>query len=177
MLSLNIPPWKLFRGFRRLQLRATGDWQFHHDNVLAHVSHLVQGFFAKYQITQVTQLPLQPRFGALWLLAFPKTKTPLKEKRFQTVGEIQGNMPGQPMAMPTKDFAECLEQWKRCWANCVRSQGAYFDGDWGIIVLGTMFLLSSSVNVCISHSARLDTFWTDSNIIPEWGFNLHSPTD
>ena len=28
------------------------------------------------------------------------------------------------------------------WENCVRSQGAYFEGDWGIIVLCTMFLVS-----------------------------------
>ena len=28
------------------------------------------------------------------------------------------------------------------WENCVRSQGAYFEGDWGIIVQCTMFLVS-----------------------------------
>ena len=28
------------------------------------------------------------------------------------------------------------------WENCVRSQGAYFEGDWGIIVLCTTFLES-----------------------------------
>ena len=32
--------------------------------------------------------PLKPRFGALQLLAFPKTKSPLKGKRFQTVGDM-----------------------------------------------------------------------------------------
>ena len=31
--------------------------------------------------------------------------------------------------------------------NCVRSQGAYFEGDWGIIVLCTLFLVSPSINV------------------------------
>ena len=36
----------------------------------------MQRFLVKYQITQVTQssLLLQPRFGALKLLAFPKAK-------------------------------------------------------------------------------------------------------
>ena len=37
---------------------------------------------------------------------------------------------------------QCFEQWKRHWENCVRSQGAYFKGDWGIIVLCTLFLVS-----------------------------------
>ena len=31
------------------------------------------------------------------------------------------------------------------WKNCVKSQGAYFEGDWGIIVLCTMFLVSCNL--------------------------------
>ena len=38
-----------------------------------------------------------------WL--FPKLKSPLKGKRFQTVDEIQENMTGQLMAIPTEDSA------------------------------------------------------------------------
>ena len=66
--------------FRRPQLRATGNWQLHHNNVPAHASHVVQ-FFANHQITQVTQPPLEPRFGTLWLLAFPKIKITFEKKR------------------------------------------------------------------------------------------------
>ena len=47
------------------------------------------------------------------------------------------------------------------WENCVRSQGAYFEGDWRVIVLCTMCLVSSSVNDSIFHITWLDTFWTD----------------
>ena len=42
---------------------------------------------------------LQPRLGAMWLLAFPKTKSSLKGKRFQTISEIQENMTGQLMVI------------------------------------------------------------------------------
>ena len=62
--------------------------------------------------------------------------------------------------IPIKDFAECFEQRKRCWENCVRSQGAYFQEDWGIIVLFTMFLVSSSINVSIFQNIWLGTFQT-----------------
>ena len=62
-----------------------------------------------------------------WL--FPKLKLLLIGKIFQTIDEIQGNMMGQQMASPTKDFAECFEQWKSFWGNSVRFQGAYFEGD------------------------------------------------
>ena len=53
---------------------------------------------------------------------------------------------GQLMAIPTNDF-QCFEQWKSHWENCVRSQSAYFEGDWGIIILCTKFLVSSSINI------------------------------
>ena len=35
----------------------------------------------------------------------------------------------QLMKIPTKDFTECFEQWKKYWENCVRCQGDYFEGD------------------------------------------------
>ena len=57
----------------------------------------MQRFLAKHQITR-WQHPLQPRFGILQLLAFPKLKAPLKANRFQTVDEIQENTMGQLMA-------------------------------------------------------------------------------
>ena len=44
------------------------------DNAPAYESRLKYSFLVKHQITQVTQRLLQPRFGALRLLAFPKTK-------------------------------------------------------------------------------------------------------
>ena len=127
VLSLNIPPWKLLGWFRRLSLWATGDWQLHHDNVPAHASRLMQRFFAKHQITQVTQPSLQPTFGALWLLAFPKTKITFEREEISHCpwdsGKYKGAADGH-------------------WENCVGSQGAYFKRDWGIIVLCTVFLVS-----------------------------------
>ena len=42
--------------------------------------------------------PLQLRFGALPLLAFPKREITFEGKRFQTIDEIQENTTGQLMA-------------------------------------------------------------------------------
>ena len=47
--------------------------QLHHDKAPAHCTALVQAFLAKHHITQVSA-PLQPRFGSLRILAFPKDK-------------------------------------------------------------------------------------------------------
>ena len=96
VLSLNIPPWKLFGWFRRPQLGATGDWQLHHDNTPTHISHLVQSFLAKHQITQVTQPSYSPD---LQLLAFPKTKITFEREEISdcwwdsenTIGQLTAN--------------------------------------------------------------------------------------
>ena len=84
-------------------------------------------FLAKQQVTQVSQHPYSPDLVPYDFWLFPKLKSPLKGKRFQTINKIQ-------------------EKYNRAadgnWENCVRSQGAYFKGDWGIIVLCTMFLVS-----------------------------------
>ena len=92
--------------------------------------------------------PLQPRFGTLWLLAFPKTKNTFEREQISDHQWDPGKYDGATDSN---------------WENCVRSQGAYFEGDWGIIFLCTMFLVSCIFfNKCLYFSCyMLDTFWTD----------------
>ena len=71
--------------------------------------------------------PLQPRFGTLGLLAFPKTKITFEREEISNCQWDSGKYNGATNGD---------------WENCVRSQDAYFEGDWGIIVLRTMFLVS-----------------------------------
>ena len=81
-------------------------------------------FLAKHQIAQVTQPPYSPALAPCDFWLFPKLKSPLKGKRFQTINDIQEHMTGHPMAIG-----------RTVW-------GPNFDGDWGIIVLCIMFLVS-----------------------------------
>ena len=87
---------------------------------------------------------LSPPYSPDWVFCdfwlFPKPKSPLKGKRLQTVHEIQENTTGQQTAI-----------------GLCEVQGAYLEGGWGIIVLCTMFLVSSSIDVSIFHGAQLDT--------------------
>ena len=145
MLSLNIPLQKLFGWFRRPQLWATGDWQLHYNNMPTHASHLMKRFLVKHQIIQVTQIPYSPDLVPCDFCLFSKLKSPLKGKRFQTIDEIQKNIMWQLMAIGrTVWVPRCL-----------------FEEDWGSIVLCTMFLVSSSINISIFHITLLDIFWTD----------------
>ena len=122
------------------QLWATADWQLHHDNMPVPALCFMRSFFEKH-ITKVTQPPYSTDLVPCDFWLFPKLKSPLTGRRFQTVDEVQENIMGQLVVIPTKDFAKCFEQWKRCWENHVRYQGAYFEGDWSVIVLCTMFLV------------------------------------
>ena len=71
--------------------------------------------------------PLQSRFGALRLLAFPQSKITFEREEVSDCWWDSGKY----------DRAADGD-----WENCVRFQGAYFEGDWGVIVLWTIFLVS-----------------------------------
>ena len=107
--------------------------------LMYHVSSRV--FLVKYQITEVTQPPLKSRFHALWLLAYPKTKITFKRE------EISDHQ---------WDSGKYDKAADGDWENCVRPQGAYFEGDWNVIVLCTMFLVSCIFfNKCLYFSYYL----------------------
>ena len=102
----------------------------------------LQSFFGETSNHPGDSAPLQPRFGALQLLAFPKTKIAFERE------EISDHQWDSGKYDRTADGN---------WENCVRSLGAYFQGDWGVIVLCKMCLLSS-INFSIFHITWLDTF-------------------
>ena len=74
--------------------------------------------------------PLQPRFGALQLLAFHKTKITFERE------EISDHW---------WDSGKYNRAADGNWENCVRSQGAYFEGDWGVIVQCFLYLQEMSL--------------------------------
>ena len=117
--SFNIPPWKLFRWFRRLQLWATWDLQLHTDNAPTHASHLLQSFLVKHQITQVTQPPYNPDSVPCNFRLFLKLKSSLKGKTFQTTDEIQKNMFGSPWRLGELcEVPKCL-LWRGLRCHCL----------------------------------------------------------
>ena len=81
---------------------------------------------------------LQPRFGALWLLLFPKLKSPLKGKRFHTVDEIKENTMGQLMATGRTVWGPKVPTLKGTEASLSHVQCF-------------LYLVSSSINVSIYH--------------------------
>ena len=98
-------------------------------------------FLAKHRITQVTQPPYSPDLAPCNFWLFPKLKSALKGKRFQTTNEIQGNTTGQLMTTRTLWGPKAPEA--------------------SLSIMCTMFPVSSSINVSLFHITWLVTFWTD----------------
>ena len=139
-LSLNIPSQQLCGWLRRPRLLEMGSFVMTMHLLMYHVSCRVFGETSNHSA------PLWSRFGALWLLAFPKTKITFEREEISDhqwdSGKYDGAADGN-------------------WENYVRSQGAHFEGEWGVIALCIMFLVTFSRNVTIFHITWLDTFWTD----------------
>ena len=81
-----------------------------------------------------------------WL--FPKLKSSLKGKRFQTTDEIQENMMGQLMVIRRIVWGPKVPILKGTEASLSKVQCF-------------LYHVSSSINVSIFHVTWLDTFWTD----------------
>ena len=104
------------------QWLAASSWQD-----ATHVSCLVQ-LCGETSTRPGYSVPLKPRYGALWLLVFPQTKITFEREEISNCQWDSGKYGGAADGD---------------WENCVRSQGAYLEGDWGVIVLRTMFIVSS----------------------------------
>ena len=113
---------------------AMSDWQLHHNNEPTHASCLIPSFLAKHQIIQVTQSHYSLELVPCNFRLFPKIKITFEKEEISDHQWDSGK---------SKRAAD--------WENCVRFQGAYFEGCWGVIVLRTMFLVSSSINVSVFH--------------------------
>ena len=103
--------------------------------------------FAKHQIIQVTH----PCYSSdlvpwdFWL--FPKLKSPLKGKRFQTIHEIQENTMGQLMVIGRTGWGLMVPTLKGTEVS--------------LSYVRYVLYLVSLINISIFHSTWLDAFWPD----------------
>ena len=84
---------------------------------------------AKHQTSIVPHPPYSPDLAPADFFLFPKLKTTLKGRRFQTIEEIQENAIRELRAITERAFQEAFQQWKKRWEQCIASRGDYFKGD------------------------------------------------
>ena len=134
--SLNIPLQKQFGWSKRLQLWPTGDWQLHHGNTPLMHNVSCRDFWQNIESPWWLSTPYSPDWCPV-TSGFSQNKN-----HFWT---------GRDSDHPW-DSGKYNRAADGSWENCVRSQGAYFEGDWGVIILWTMFLVSCISSNCLYFS-------------------------
>jgi len=79
-----------------------------------------------------TKRPLYPSHPDLTpadFFPFPKLKSTLKGRRFDTFEEIQKNSTKELFAIPKEAFQKAFQSWQKRWERCVASEGNYFEGN------------------------------------------------
>jgi transposase len=89
----------------------------------------IRSYLAKHQTTVVLHPPYSPDLAPADFFLFPKRKSTLKGRRFQTIEEIQENAIRELGAITESTFQEAFQQWKKRWERCIASRGDYFEGD------------------------------------------------
>jgi len=90
---------------------------------------LIREFLMKHEANVVPQPPYSPDLAPADFFLFPKLKSSLKGRRFQTVEEIEENSIWDLHAILQNAFQDALQNWKQCWERCIKSEGEYFEGD------------------------------------------------
>ena len=114
---------------KRIELRRSGDWFFHHDNASAHYALRTREFLAKHSITVLPQSPCSPDLTPCEFFWFPMLKRPLKERTLETIPEIKANATKELKGIEKEAYLDCFRKWKYRWDKCVRWEEGYFEGD------------------------------------------------
>ena len=114
---------------KRPNMWAAKNFQLHHDNAPAHSAHVVQAFLAKNSMPLIRQAPYSPDLAPCDFWLFPKLKTTLKGRRFQSREDIMKKATEELQSIPGEEFMKCFEKWQKRWDKCVNHQGEYFEGD------------------------------------------------
>ena len=114
---------------RRVRGEIADKWFLHHDNAPSHTSFAVREFLAQNKITTLPHPPYSPDLAPCDFFLFPKLKTHLKGHHFGTVENVQAAATRALNNISSEDFLHCYEEWQQRWNRCIRSQGAYFEGD------------------------------------------------
>jgi len=139
--------------------------QLHRNNAPAHCTALVQAFFfGKASHHPGLSAPLQPWFGFLWLLVFPKVKIGIESEE---MGEWDGHTVHKlSQRHLTADWLAPRESDCSRKHSNVPSDGppSHIKATWPVLEIFKMaryFLDSPHMCVCVCrYSIWLDTFWT-----------------
>jgi transposase len=104
-------------------------WLLHHDNAPAHSSLLIYDFLTQHNTTLIPQPLYLPDLTSTDFFLFTQLKSVLKGQCFESVQEIKGNSLEELRNIPQEAFQECLQNWKKCWEQCIKTGEEYVARD------------------------------------------------
>jgi len=109
--------------WKRPELWENQTWMLHHDNAPAHAPLLICSYLAKHQTFIVPHPPYSPELAPAEFYPFPKLKTTLKGRHFQTREEIQENAIRELHAITESVFQEAFQPLKKRWKWIASREG------------------------------------------------------
>ena len=94
----------------------------------AYSAHVIHAFLAQNSMTFVRHAPYSPDLAPCDFWLFPKLKTILKGRRFQSREDTMKKSTEELGSIP-EEFKRCFEKWQKRWEKCVYRQAEYFEGD------------------------------------------------
>ena len=79
--------------------------------------------------TVLPQPPYSPDLAPADFFLFPKLKSTLKGRRFESIEAIKTNSLAHLRSIPKTAFQECFRTLKKRWQRCIQIRGEYFEGD------------------------------------------------
>jgi transposase len=104
-------------------------WMLQHNHTSLHSSFLVLDFLAKHATTVLPQPPYSPDLAPADFFLFPKLKSMLKCRCFESIEAIKTNLLAHLCSIPKTSFQECFRTLKKRWQQCIQSTEEYLEGD------------------------------------------------
>ncbi|KAF6288370.1 hypothetical protein mRhiFer1_009105 [Rhinolophus ferrumequinum] len=94
-----------------------------HDNAQCHTSLMVWQSLSNKNITVCLHPPYSLDLAPCNFRLFPKIKTTMKGKYFESIQDIEAAMTVQIKTLTKEDFQNCFRKWQEQWDKCVSSKG------------------------------------------------------
>jgi hypothetical protein len=92
--------------------------------VLARASLLIRDFLANTNKTALPQPPYSPDLALADFFFFPKLKSTLKGRRFQTIQEITESSQMELRVIPIRAYQDCSQKWQRVGSGASAQEGS-----------------------------------------------------
>ena len=105
----------------------SGDWFLLHDNVPSHNAIIVKQFLAQWKVTVLDHPPYPPDLAPADYFLFPKVKSHLKGRLFDSISDIQKAVTSTLNTIAKDDFYKGIQKRYDRANQCVQLEGMYVE--------------------------------------------------